>query len=88
MVLAFLFYLFFAGWFVIAQIGSIFGGEDSVGAEVLLAAGSDGDDDLRRPGHHSLPARAALVEAGEWPGRPTSFASSTRGIRRRRGIVP
>jgi Amino acid permease len=26
MVLAFLFYLFFAGWFVIAQIGSIFGG--------------------------------------------------------------
>jgi hypothetical protein len=26
MILAFLFYLFFAGWFVIAQIGSIFGG--------------------------------------------------------------
>jgi hypothetical protein len=26
MVLAFLFYLFFAGWFVIAEIGSIFGG--------------------------------------------------------------
>jgi hypothetical protein len=25
MILAFLFYLFFAGWFVIAEVGSIFG---------------------------------------------------------------